>query len=65
MNYASDASVEMSKNGLSSATYVSTSFYDRKLCIKTICSAVQTRSTRSKSDNFASRGTSALPRFRD
>lgn len=33
MNYASDASVEMSKNGLSSATYVSTSFYDRKLCI--------------------------------
>lgn len=33
MNYASDASVEMSKNGLSSATYISTSFYDRKLCI--------------------------------
>lgn len=33
MNYASDASVQMSKDGLRSTTYVSTSFYDRKLCI--------------------------------
>lgn len=33
MNYASDMSVEMSKDGLKSTTYVSTSFYDRKLCI--------------------------------
>lgn len=33
MNYASDTSVEVSKDGLRSATYTSTSFYDRKLCI--------------------------------
>lgn len=33
MNYASDLSVEISKDGLKSTTYVSTSFYDRKLCI--------------------------------
>lgn len=33
MNYASDTSVEMNKDGLKSTTYLSTSFYDRKLCI--------------------------------
>lgn len=33
MNYASDTSMEMSKDGLRSTICVSTSFYDRKLCI--------------------------------
>lgn len=33
MNYASDTGVEMSTDGLRRTIYVSTSFYDRKLCI--------------------------------
>ncbi|MCJ1462781.1 hypothetical protein MMC07_001384 [Pseudocyphellaria aurata] len=33
MNYASDARMELSKDGLESTMCVSTSFYDRRLCI--------------------------------
>lgn len=33
MNYASDARKEESKNGVNSMTCVSTSFYDKKLCV--------------------------------
>ena len=33
MNYASDTGVEMSTDGLRRTVYVSTSFYDRKLCV--------------------------------
>ena len=33
MNYASDMGVERSSDGVRRTTYVSTSFYDRKLCI--------------------------------